>query len=75
MKGIFYATGPQLKNNFILDNSSSLYNIDLFGLMCILLKIDPCPPSNGTIANIQPFLKPKRNVMDILAYIIGKDGD
>lgn len=71
MKGIFYAAGPKLKQNFILDNSSSLYNIDLFGLMCILLNIEKCPSSNGTLANIQPFLKTRRSVMDTVIYIIG----
>lgn len=56
MKSIFYARGPQLKQNFTLSNSSSLYNVDLFGLMCIILKIENCPPSNGSLEHIEPFL-------------------
>ncbi len=72
MKGIFYASGPQFKQNFTLNNSSLLYNIDLFGLMCIILDIDKCPPSNGSLTNIQPFLKMKKTLMDTVIYIIGK---
>ncbi|CAF4716255.1 unnamed protein product, partial [Rotaria magnacalcarata] len=61
MKAIFYATGPQLKQNFTLDNSSTLHNVDLFGLMCLLLNIDKCPPSNGSLENIKSFfIEPSR---------------
>ena len=50
------ASGPRLKRNFTLKHSSSLYNVDLFGLMCFILEIDQCPPSNGSLGNIQSFL-------------------
>ena len=56
MKGIFYAMGPEFKRNFLLDRSAALYNVDLFNLMCYILKIIGCPSSNGTISNIEPFL-------------------
>ncbi len=56
MKTIFYANGPQLRINFTLSNTSSLHNVDIFGLMCLILNIDKCPPSNGSLANIQQFL-------------------
>ena len=72
MKGIFYASGPQFKRNFTSDNASSLYNIDLFGLMCIILDIEKCPPSNGSLANVQSFLKSKRSVVDRVIYSIGR---
>jgi hypothetical protein len=72
MKGIFYASGPQLKENFTLDSSLSLYNIDLFGLMCTILNINKCPPSNGSFENVQPFLKPKSKVMNKIIISIGK---
>ena len=61
MKTIFYASGPQLKANFVLSPSASLNNVDVFPLMCLILGIERCPPSNGSLANIQPFLlDPKR---------------
>lgn len=56
MKGIFYASGPEFKRNFTLDRSANLYNVDLFNLMCFILRIDDCPSSNGTISNVEPFL-------------------
>ena len=71
MKGIFYASGPKLKQNFTLNNSSLLYNVDLFNLMCILLNIEKCPPSNGTLANIKPFLKSQGTVIDTIILSIG----
>ncbi|CAF0998471.1 unnamed protein product [Adineta steineri] len=81
MKTIFYASGPQFKQNFTLDNSSSLYNIDLFGLMCIILNIDKCPSSNGSLENIQPFLiNPTKtfhminNLQDKIIYAIALFG-
>jgi hypothetical protein len=70
MKTIFYATGPKFKENFTLDNSSLLYNVDIFGLMCIILNIKKCPPSNGSLENIRPFLKPKRKTIDTIMYFI-----
>ncbi|CAF3208373.1 unnamed protein product [Rotaria socialis] len=83
MKAIFYATGPQLKQNFTLDNSSTLYNVDLFGLMCLLLNIDECPPSNGSLENIKSFLidpirvsnmnrRLQRTTTDFVIYSIDK---
>ena len=74
MKTIFYASGPQFKRNFTLDSSGSLRNVDLFGLMCLLLNIDPCPPSNGSLDRIQPFLGDRTTVThlsDIILYSIG----
>jgi hypothetical protein len=72
MKAIFYATGPQFKQNFTLDNSSLLYNVDLFGLMCIILNIGKCPPSNGSLENVQPFLKPREKIIDTIIFVIGR---
>jgi len=66
MKTIFYANGPQLKTNFKLSNTSSLYNVDLFGLMCLILNIEKCPSSNGSLANIQPFLIDPHRVFSII---------
>ena len=72
MKGIFYASGPQFKRNFTLNNASALYNIDLFGLMCIILDVEKCPSSNGSLANVQLFLKSRRRVIDRVIYSIGR---
>jgi hypothetical protein len=73
MKAIFYASGPKFKRNFTLDKSSSLYNIDLFGLMCVILNIEKCPPSNGSLANIQPFLiNSNKRIIDQVMYSIGR---
>lgn len=79
MKTIFYASGPQLKRNFTLDNSSLLYNIDIFGLMCFILDINKCPPSNGSFENIQPFLIDPKRMMNLnkkdrmrVIYLIGR---
>jgi hypothetical protein len=66
MKTIFYANGPQLKENFTLLNSSSLYNVDLFPLMCLILNIDKCPSSNGSLTNIQSFLVDPQRVVNIM---------
>jgi hypothetical protein len=75
MKTIFYASGPKLKKNFTLGNSSLLYNIDIFGLMCIILNIKKCPPSNGSLENIQPFLIDPKRVIHFkkkIIYLIGR---
>jgi len=69
MKGIFYASGPQFKRNFTLNNSSLLYNVDIFGLMCLILNIQQCPPSNGSLENIQPFLNSNKRIG---IYLIGR---
>jgi hypothetical protein len=66
MKTIFYASGPQLKENLTLSNTSSLYNVDIFGLMCLILNIEKCPSSNGSLANIQPFLIDPDRVLSII---------
>ncbi len=72
MKAIFYASGPQFKRNFTLDNSSLLYNIDVFGLMCLILNIEKYPPSNGSLENVQPFLNRNKSTIDIVIYSIGR---
>jgi len=72
MKAIFYASGPQFKRNFTLNNSSLLYNIDVFGLMCLILNIEKCPPSNGSLENVQPFLNRNKSATEIIVYSIGK---
>lgn len=56
MKTIFYASGPQFKENYLLSSSQQLHSVDLFPLMCSLLNLHPCRPSNGSLTNIQPFL-------------------
>lgn len=87
MKTIFYANGPQLKTNVTLPNLSLLQNVDIFNLMCLILNIDKCPPSNGSLANIQPILldphrvfvlseKEKEKLYDgpmgLVIYLLGK---
>ncbi|CAF1160576.1 unnamed protein product [Rotaria sordida] len=72
MKTIFYASGPQLKQNFTLSNTSTLYNVDIFALMCLILNITKCPPSNGSLANIQPFLIDPTRVLSIIEKETGK---
>ena len=69
MKTIFYATGPELKENLTLSNSDSLHSVDLFLLMCLILNIGKCPPSNSTATHIQSFLIDSSKV----ASIIGKE--
>ena len=88
MRTIFYASGPQLKRNFTLPNTSALYNVDIFALMCLILNIRHCPPSNGSLANIQPFLivpsrifsiidngtrKTQDGSMSFVIYLLGKN--
>ncbi len=65
MKTIFYANGPQLKINFTLSTTSSLNNVDLFALMCLILNIEKCPSSNSSLANIQQFLIDPHRVFSI----------
>ncbi|CAF1248471.1 unnamed protein product [Adineta ricciae] len=69
MKTIFYATGPELKENLTLSNSDSLHSVDLFLLMCLILNIGRCPPSNSSATRIQSFLIDSSKV----ASIIGKE--
>ncbi len=66
MKTIFYANGPQLRENFTLSNSTSLNNVDIFPLMCLILNIDKCPSSNGSLTNIQSFLVDPQRVLNII---------
>lgn len=72
MKTIFYASGPQLKQNFTLSQSATLYNVDIFALMCLILNVTKCPPSNGSLANIQPFLNDPTRVLGIIDKDPGK---
>lgn len=72
MKGIFYAFGPTFPRNYTLDNSSVLHNIDLFNLMCVILNIDQCPPSNGTLEHIKPLFAPGGATLDIMIFVIRK---
>lgn len=65
MKTIFYANGPQLKENFTLPKNVTLNNIDLFGLICLILGIDKCTQSNSSLTNIQPFLLDPQRVLSL----------
>ncbi|UJR31348.1 hypothetical protein I4U23_018844 [Adineta vaga] len=69
MKTIFYANGPELKENFTLSNSESLHNVDIFVLMCLILNIGKCPSSNSSTTNIQSFLMDSSKI----ASITGKE--
>ena len=75
MKTIFYASGPQLRENFTLSNTATLHNVDIFALMCLILNIKKCPPSNGSLANIQPFLTDPTRVLGIIEKDPGKSQD
>ncbi|CAF3333715.1 unnamed protein product [Rotaria socialis] len=75
MKTIFYASGRQLRDNFTLSNTATLHNVDIFALMCLILNITKCPPSNGSLANIQPFLKDPTRVLGIIEKDPGKSQD
>ncbi|CAF4135664.1 unnamed protein product [Rotaria sp. Silwood2] len=75
MKTIFYASGPQLKQNFTLSNTAILNNVDVFGLMCLILNIKKCPSSNGSLANIQPFLIDPTRVLSIIEKETAKPQD
>lgn len=72
MKGIFYGIGPKFKQNFTLNKSNLLYNVDIFNLMCIILNIHKCPSSNGTLEHIKPFLKINKTIFDHIVYSFGK---
>lgn len=54
MRPIFFAHGPDFKKGFKIDK---MYNVDVFPLMCHLLDIDPVPPNNGSLVNVQRLLK------------------
>ena len=53
MNGIFYAIGPDFKQDFA---APQLYNTDVYGLLCRLLEIAPAH-SNGQIERIECVLK------------------
>lgn len=57
MYGIFYAAGPAFKKGF---RTEELNNVDIYNLVCRILKINPAP-NDGEISNIKPLLK-KRNL-------------
>ncbi len=52
MHAIFYAYGPAFKNAY---KHHSINNIDLYPLICELLKIDP-RPVDGQLENVKPML-------------------
>lgn len=61
MKTIFYASGPQLRENYLLPAKISIETVDLFPLMCTLLNVIRCPSSNGSLSRIQSiFLESAR---------------
>ena len=53
MKTIFYASGPQLRGNYLLPSKFSINSVDLFPLLCVMLNIARCPPSNGSLTRIK----------------------
>ena len=53
MNGIFYAIGPDFKKGY---SAHQLNNIDLYELLCKLLKISPAQ-NNGDIERIVEVLK------------------
>lgn len=88
MKTIFYASGPQLRENYLLPAKISIETVDLFPLMCTLLNVIRCPSSNGSLSRIQSiFLESARlfNVtekeneklqdgpMGLIIYLLGKN--
>lgn len=72
MKTIFYAHGPQLKENFTLPKNVTLNNIDLFGLICLILGVDKCTQSNSSLTNIQPFLLDPQRVLSLTEKYVEK---
>ena len=55
MKPLFYAYGPQLSRGLEIPTFET---INLYNLMCCLMKIQPAP-NNGTISLIEPMLSKK----------------
>lgn len=54
MRGLFIAKGPHFKEGYV---SSDIFdNLDVYPLMCEILKIKPAP-NNGTLTTISQFLK------------------
>ncbi|NMC39667.1 MAG: alkaline phosphatase family protein [Bacteroidales bacterium] len=56
MYGIFYATGPAFKKGF---RTEELNNVDIYNLVCRILKIKPAP-NDGDISHIKPLLKKRK---------------
>jgi alkaline phosphatase D len=53
MFAIFYAAGPDFKRNYTVKD---LYNVDIYNLICTILKIDPAV-NDGRISRIMGMLK------------------
>ncbi|XP_046545241.1 glycerophosphocholine choline phosphodiesterase ENPP6-like [Haliotis rubra] len=53
MKPIFLARGPNFKTNF---RSDPIKNVDIYPLVCKLLKIEPAP-NNGSLARVNAFIQ------------------
>lgn len=57
MNSIFIGKGPRFKIDY---KSKSFRNVDIYPLMCEILKISP-KANNGSLSNVISLLKPKRN--------------
>ncbi|XP_046561053.1 glycerophosphocholine cholinephosphodiesterase ENPP6-like [Haliotis rubra] len=53
MKPIFLARGPNFKTNF---TSDPIKNVDIYPLVCKLLKIEPAP-NNGSLTRVNAFIQ------------------
>jgi len=53
MHAIFYAVGPAFKKNYSFDRMN---NIDIYNLICKILKIKPAP-NDGNLKNILPLFR------------------
>jgi hypothetical protein len=54
MHGIFLAIGPSFKKNY---KTGSLYNIDIYPLLCKLFNISPRSNIDGKLERIEFILK------------------
>lgn len=54
MHGIFVATGPQFKSNY---QTGTLWNIDIYPLLCKIFNIAPNPKMDGDLERIEYILK------------------
>ena len=52
MKPIFFARGPNIKQNYTI---SPFNSVDIYPLVAALLGIEP-EPNNGTLENVKNFL-------------------
>jgi alkaline phosphatase D len=52
MHAIFYAAGPAFKKGY---QHGTFNNVDLYGLMCEILKLKPAP-NDGQLSNVLPML-------------------